>query len=172
MRRQRPFPIYWSAILAVVLGAVAVPATALAEGEDVAPADGATPPADPAPAAPTPPAPSEPEPDDGDDAPAPPSTAEPGDEPAAPESPDTAGARDDDAGDGAGTGAEHAAANPGGDRPPASHRRLRRLPSSRLRVTTSSSRMPSRSLPRRDRSADRLPGAGAGAVRQRLGELP
>ena len=37
MRRLRPFPLYWSAILAVVLGAVAVPATALADGEDVAP---------------------------------------------------------------------------------------------------------------------------------------
>ena len=89
MRRLRPFPLYWSAILAVVLGAVAVPATALADGEDVVLTDGTVPRADPATAAATPPAPSEPEPADGDDAPAPPTTAEPGDGPAAPESPDT-----------------------------------------------------------------------------------
>ena len=43
MRRLRPFPLYWSAILAVVLGAVAVPATALADGEDVVLTDGTVP---------------------------------------------------------------------------------------------------------------------------------
>ena len=146
MRRLRPFPLYWSAILAVVLGAVAVPATALADGEDVAPTDGAprrrTRPLrhrrlrrranrSPMTAMTGPlrrPRRS-------------PATNLPRPSRRTPRPPRRRRRRR----------IRHRCRarrrEPRRDRPPASHRRLRRLPSSRLRVTTSSSRMPSGPTP-------------------------